>query len=158
MINEDPAPKIGFLDRALPAFTLAPMPGTDAGFSDQDLAGQVTLVNVFSSWCSSCREEHPILLELAAENRVPIFGVDWKDSPGAGKLYLEQSGNPFFATGDDPGGKLGDELTVTGVPETYVVDGRGRIRYRHLGPMTRDLWQATILPLIEELEAEGPKT
>ncbi len=145
----------GRLDRPLPEFTLSPMAGTDAGFSSADLNGQVVLVNVFASWCSACRQEHGKLLDLAQTQDVPIYGVNWRDSKGAGKLYLTRSGNPYVATGDDSAGRLGANLNVTGVPETYVVDAKGRIRYRHIGPITDKIWADVLHPLLSELEAES---
>ncbi len=142
----------GMLDRALPDFSLSPMAGTKAGFASSDLSGKVALINVFASWCSSCRQEHPKLLELAAQTPVPIYGVNWKDSKGAGKLYLTRAGNPYVATGDDSAGLLGKDLNVTGVPETYLIDTKGRMRYRHLGPITDTVWTEIFAPMIAELE------
>lgn len=143
----------GAMDRPLPEFSLAPMPGTDLGFASSDLLGRVVLINVFASWCSSCRSEHPKLLQLAKTADVPIYGVNWKDSKGAGKLFLNKAGNPYIATGDDSMGMLGSALNVTGVPETYIVDAQGRLRYRHLGPITDQIWAEVLLPLISNLEA-----
>ena len=142
----------GLLDRPLPEFDLAPMAGTETGFSAEDLGGKVTLINVFAAWCSSCRQEHPMLLELAASQDVPIFGVDWKDAKGAGKVYLTRNGNPYVATGDDSAGSFGDLLNVTGVPETYLVDAEGRLRYRHLGPITPQIWAEIFEPLLKDLD------
>lgn len=143
----------GLLDRPLPEFSLAPMAGTDVGFGTQDLRGEVGLINVFASWCSSCRQEHATLLDLAATQTVPIYGVNWKDAKGAGKLYLQRSGNPYVATGDDSAGLLGNKLNVTGVPETYIVDADGRMRYRHLGPITPEIWENIFLPLLKDLDS-----
>lgn len=143
----------GLLDRSLPDFSLSPIAGTNAGFASTDLSGKVALVNVFASWCSSCRQEHPKLLELAANSSVPIYGVNWKDAKGAGKLYLSRAGNPYVATGDDSSGLLGQQLNVTGVPETYLIDAKGRMRYRHLGPITDAVWSDILSPMITELEA-----
>ena len=145
----------GRLDRPLPGFDLSPMAGTKAGFSSQDFGGQVVLLNVFASWCASCRQEHGKLLDLAQTEQVPIYGVNWKDAKGAGKLFLQRAGNPYVATGDDNAGALGAKLNVTGVPETYVVDRKGQLRYRHLGPITEKIWADVLHPLLSELEAES---
>lgn len=142
---------LGYLDRPFPDFVLQPMIGTDTGFSRRDLSGEVTMVNVFASWCAACKKEHPYLMELAATTDVPIYGLNWKDRKGGGKFFLTRTGNPYLAVGDDSSGILGDQLNVTGVPETYVVDGAGRIRYRHIGPITGKIWEQTLWPLISKL-------
>jgi len=142
----------GYLDRALPLFNQPPLPGMKRGLSQDDLLGKVTLVNVFSSWCGACKAEHPFLMQLADQNEVSLYGIDWKDRPGAGKAFLDQYGNPYLGTGDDAVGVLGAKLGVTGVPETYLVDGLGRIRYRHIGPMTEEVWSEVIKPQIAQLE------
>lgn len=151
--EEADAIRPGALDRPMPEFSLAPMAGTEAGFASTDLQGRVVLINVFAAWCSSCRAEHPKLLELAQSGEVPIYGVNWKDAKGAGKLFLSRSGDPYVGTGDDSMGMLGEQLNVTGVPETYVVDAQGRLRYRHLGPITDQIWADILQPLISELES-----
>lgn len=147
--------RVGYLDRPLPVFDQPPMTGRSEGFTSADLDGQVSLVNFFASWCSVCRVEHPVLLDLAATQDVPLYGLNWKDARGAGKLYLTRSGDPYTATADDSAGMLGDALGVTGVPETYVVDTKGRLRYRHIGPITPEIWEDTIQPLIAQLEEEA---
>lgn len=143
---------LGYLDRPLPEFNQPPISGTDVGFASADLAGQVTLVNVFASWCSACRQEHPFLMGLSDREQVPLYGLNWKDAPGAGKLFLLKSGNPYNATASDSSGRLGNQLNVTGVPETYVVDAQGRIRYRHLGPLNDEVWAKVLRPLIDRLK------
>lgn len=147
--------KPGMMDRALPEFALLPLAGTEMGFASADLHGQVALINVFAAWCSACRQEHPKLMELSSSSPVPIYGVNWKDAKGAGKLMLTRAGNPYVATGEDSEGVLGAELNVTGVPETYIVDAKGRLRYRHLGPITDKIWADILLPMITDLEAES---
>lgn len=146
---------VGQIDRRLPEFDLPPMPGTKAGFSSADLKGRVVMINVFASWCTVCRQEHPKLLELARSQDVPIYGVNWKDARGAGTLFLKRSGNPYVATGDDAAADLGAQLDVTGVPETYIVDAVGRIRYRHLGSITDEVWTDVLQPLLTRLETES---
>jgi len=148
-----PTSAAGYLDRPLPEFEQGPLPGYDHGLASREIAGKVSVINVFASWCSSCRAEHPDLMRIAGASDVPFYGVNWKDRPGAGKLYLERFGNPYHATGDDASGALGNRLGVTGVPETYVVDATGRIRYRHIGPLNETVWAEIMQPLIAELEA-----
>lgn len=143
---------LGLLDRPLPALAPSPIPGTEASFSSGDFTGRVVLLNVFASWCPSCRSEHSFLMQLAQSGDVPIYGLNWKDTPGAGKLFLTRDGNPYAATGEDRDGSLGALLGVTGVPETYVISNEGRILYRHLGPITNQIWQDTLRPLIARLE------
>jgi cytochrome c biogenesis protein CcmG/thiol:disulfide interchange protein DsbE len=145
----------GYLDRPLPDFNLTPMVGTDTGLSHQDLEAHVSMINVFASWCGACKREHPYLMELATTTDVPIYGVNWKDRKGGGKLFLTRAGNPYRSIGDDSLGVLGDQLNVTGVPETYIIDGFGKIRYRHIGPITKLVWQETLLPLISTLRGQS---
>jgi cytochrome c biogenesis protein CcmG/thiol:disulfide interchange protein DsbE len=145
---------MGYLDRPLPRFEQPPMAGTEAGFKSGDLAGQVTLLNFFAAWCSACRQEHPFLVTLSERGEVPIYGLNWKDARGAGKLFLSKNGNPYSATASDAAGEIGNLLNVTGVPETYVVDAHGRLRYRHLGPLTEEVWAEVLQPLIERLKEE----
>lgn len=143
----------GYLDRPMPQFAQPPIVGTKKGLSTDDLDGKVTLVNVFASWCASCRAEHPKLMQLTNEKGVYLYGINWKDRPGAGKVFLDQFGNPYKRTGDDSNGKLGTKLGVTGVPETFLIDTQGRIRYRHIGPINDKVWHDILKPLIEQLEA-----
>ena len=153
MMSDAPVVGAGAIDRPLPEVDLPPLPGrSDDGLNGDDIAGKVVVLNVFASWCAACREEHPLLLDLATRPDVPpILGVNWRDDPGAGELYLRRHGNPYLAAGDDRAGTLGRELNVTGVPETYVIDAEGRMRYRHIGPVTDRVWNETLAPLIAEL-------
>ena len=123
--------------------------------SNADLSeGQVTLVNVFASWCQGCRVEHPTLMRLAREKTVPLYGINWKDKPGDGARWLKAHQSPYSRVGDDGSGRLGIDLGVTGVPETFVVDKTGRIRYRHAGPVTEEVWQEVFVPLLAELRVK----
>lgn len=150
--SQDGVEPVGAIDHPMPAFTLPPLPGTTAGLSSADLQGQVAIVNVWAAWCVSCRQEHPLLVSLAPTSPAPIFGIDIRDQPGAGKLYLAQHGNPFAGTGDDRDGRVGRAFGITGVPETFVVDASGQLRYRHIGPLTPDVWRDVILPLVTQLK------
>jgi cytochrome c biogenesis protein CcmG, thiol:disulfide interchange protein DsbE len=139
------------IDKEVPAFDLQPLEGAGVpGFSSEDLRGEVSLVNVFASWCVPCRVEHPVLMRLAEEG-VPIYGINYKDPPDQAKAWLAELGNPFEKIGADRNGRVGIEWGVYGVPETFVVDAKGRIRHRHVGPIqARDLEQ-TLLPILAEL-------
>ena len=154
LMSEAPAVGAGVIDRPLPVVDLPALPGrADDGLQPADFAGEVVVLNVFASWCAACREEHPYLMDLAANPDVPpMMGVNWRDDPGAGELYLRRYGNPYRAAGYDRAGALGRELNVTGVPETYVIDAEGRMRYRHIGPVTEKVWTETLAPLIAELK------
>lgn len=154
-LNRDPAsiPSV-LINREMPKFSLAPLPSRSRGFSHSDLGGKVTLVNIFASWCGVCVIEHPTLMRLSRENVVPIYGVDWNDSPSEGRAWLEKNGDPYVLTGSDENGRLAIDLGVTGAPETFVVDKNGRIRYKHVGAITSDVWQTKLAPFIARLEAE----
>lgn len=141
------------IDRPLPEFSLPAVPGFQEGLSSEDLQGQVTLLNVFASWCVSCHVEHPLLMELAARREVPIYGLNWKEKGlNDGKDWLERFGNPYGRIGDDRNGRVAIDLGVTGAPETFVIDRQGRVRFKVIGPITERYWKETLEPLIEELE------
>ncbi|WP_304069934.1 DsbE family thiol:disulfide interchange protein [Maricaulis maris] len=140
------------IDRPLPAFDLAGIADGDPGLSNTDLLGQVSLLNVFGSWCPPCAIEHPMLMQISRSGRVPIYGVDWRDEPGAGAAWLARHGNPYSRVGDDAQGRLAIDLGITGAPETFLVDADGRVRHHHVGIITEDVWRNTLLPMIEELE------
>ena len=139
------------IDRPAPQFSLPPIAGRDRGFSSEDLKGEVSMVNIFGSWCATCEIEHPVLMEMAREGVAPIYGLNWKDRPGQGARWLREHKNPYIAVGDDPTGRAGIEMGVTGVPETFVIDRDGRIRYRHAGPVTEDVWREIFTPLMASL-------
>ncbi len=144
------------IDKPVPEFDLAPIQGRDdKGFSSKDLLGQVSLVNIFGSWCIACKIEHPFLLILKERNAIPIHGVDWREkTPEAGPKWLKRHGDPYTLVGDDPESKAAIAFGVTGAPETFVVDKKGVIRYKHIGPMNLDVWRGTILPIVEELRRQ----
>jgi cytochrome c biogenesis protein CcmG/thiol:disulfide interchange protein DsbE len=139
------------LDQPVPTFELPPIAGRDGrGFSSADLEGQVSLVNVFASWCVPCRIEHPLLMALA-EDGVAIYGIDYKDPADKAAGWLAELGDPYRAIGADQHGRVAIDWGVYGVPETFVIDREGRIRHRHVGPLQpRDIEQ-TIRPLLTEL-------
>ena len=139
------------IDEPAPQFDLPPLPGLQRGFSTADLRGHVSLVNAFASWCVPCREEHPVLNALAGSKRVPIYGIDYKDKEEAASAWLSELGNPYTSIGADSG-RVGIDWGVYGVPETFIVDRTGRIRYKHVGPLTEDDVARKILPLVAKLE------
>lgn len=154
-LKKDPSvlPSV-LIGKPAPDFALGPVRAGDVGFARSDIAGKVVLINVFGSWCSACRLEHPMLMELAAQ-KVPIYGVDWKDAPADGAGSLLENGDPYVRVGDDESGRLGLDLGVSGAPETFVVDKTGRIRFKQVGPITPEIWSNDIAPLIARLEAGG---
>jgi cytochrome c biogenesis protein CcmG/thiol:disulfide interchange protein DsbE len=142
------------IDKPLPAFDLPTFPDDTKRITQAHLKGRVTLLNIFASWCITCRAEHPVLLKLAKERRIAIFGLAWKDKPEELKIWLEELGNPYTAIADDRAGRTAIDLGVTGAPETYVVDKAGRIRYKQVGAVDEYTWTNTIEPLVKQLEAE----
>lgn len=145
------------IDKPLPAFDLADprAPGDPArALASTDFTGEPMLLNVFGSWCVACRIEHPVLLRLSREG-VIIHGLDWKDPDGAGAAWLAELGDPYQRVGEDQSGRVAIDLGVTGAPETFVVDARGRVRYRHVGPITDAVWRETLQPMMAQLRAEG---
>ena len=143
------------LDKPAPEFSLKPIEGYTEGFSTEDLRGEVSLVNIFGSWCVACRIEHPLLMQLAEKGEIPIYGIDWKDKPGAGTAWLQRYGDPYTKVGDDASGRVSIEFGVTGAPETFIIDKAGRIRYKQIGPITPQIWQEDLLPVVEELRSES---
>jgi cytochrome c biogenesis protein CcmG, thiol:disulfide interchange protein DsbE len=142
------------IDKPLPAFSLPSVRPGAPGLEHTEFRGEPKLLNVFGSWCAACRIEHPFLMRLRAQG-VPIHGLDWKDQPGEGAAWLDQFGDPYIRTGDDASGRTGIDLGVTGAPETFVVDGRGKVRYRHVGPITPQIWTDKIEPLMKKLRQES---
>jgi cytochrome c biogenesis protein CcmG, thiol:disulfide interchange protein DsbE len=140
------------IDRPAPQFDL-PGLGGKPGLATADLAGRVVLVNFFASWCAPCRIEHPLLMRLAAEGRVVLYGIDYKDKPEDATRLLAQFGDPYRGIGIDREGRIAIDFGVYGVPETYVVDQAGRIRYRQVGPITPEDYEAKLLPLLKQLGA-----
>ena len=147
--REVPSPLIG---KAAPPFVLAQLHEPAKTLGPADLKGQVWLLNVWASWCVSCREEHPLLVELGKAKLVPIVGLNYKDESAAGKRWLAQYGDPYNASVVDRDGRVGIDWGVYGVPETFVVDKAGTIRYKQIGPITAEALEKKILPLIRELQ------
>ena len=141
------------IDKPVPQFELPLLEGTDLpGLSTADLkTGEVTLVNIFAAWCLPCRAEHPLLMELAEDPSIRLVGIDYRDDPEAGLKWLQELGNPYRRIGVDARGRAAIEWGSSGVPETFVIDRTGRVRYQHIGPIHQSQLDQTILPLLEEL-------
>ena len=147
-----PSPLIG---KPVPEFELGPVQGRTLGLSSEDLKGEVTLVNVFASWCVACRDEHPLFLALVREGVITIHGLNYKDTPADADAWLDALGDPYTRIGADLDGRVGLDWGVYGVPETFVVDGNGHIAYKHIGPVTPRVLDEIILPLVRGLRAGG---
>lgn len=138
------------IDQPLPAFARPGIRPGDPGLASTELRGQPKLLNVFASWCIACKVEHPMLMRLKAEG-VPLYGLSWKDKPEASARMLAESGDPYLRIASDASGRVGIDLGVTGAPETFVIDAEGRVRYRHVGPITPKVWEETLGPMMETL-------
>jgi len=147
--REVPSPLIG---KPAPGFSLAVLHEPDKLAQPKDMLGKVWLLNVWATWCGACRGEHPLLMELAGKGVVPIYGLDYKDNSMQALMWLRQFGNPYQVTAFDADGRVGIDYGVYGVPETYVIDRQGIIRYKQIGPVTRELLDSKILPLVKELQ------
>ncbi|MEE8271696.1 MAG: DsbE family thiol:disulfide interchange protein [Alphaproteobacteria bacterium] len=139
------------IDRPAPEFALPALPGDPAGLALADLRGEVVLVNFFASWCVPCLAEHPLLTRLSREQGIRLYGVNYKDEADDARSWLDRHGNPYDRIGADRDGRVAIDWGVYGVPETFVVDAAGRIRFRHAGPLTPAQVETVLLPLIEAL-------
>lgn len=144
-----PSPLIG---KPAPAFKLQQLHEPERILESKDNLGKVWLLNVWASWCASCRDEHPLLVQLAKSGVVPIYGLNYKDKRDLAIQWLDQLGNPYTKSVMDSEGRVGIEYGVYGVPETYVIDKTGVIQYKQIGPVTIDVLEKTILPLVKELQ------
>lgn len=143
-----PSPLIG---KPVPEFNLPPVKGRTLGLASADLKGEPSLVNVFASWCTACREEHPLLMGLKEKGVVPIHGLNYKDRPEDAERWLNELGDSYTRTGADIDGRVAIEWGVYGVPETFVVDREGRIAYKHIGALSERVLEEKILPLVSKL-------
>ncbi len=140
------------INKPAPEFDLPPLRDGGPGLAKKDLGGEVKLINVFASWCLPCRIEHPLLMRFAEKNIAPLYGLNYKDKKKDALAWLDELGDPYARIGSDLSGRAGIEWGVYGVPETYIIGRDGRIRYRHVGPISARAFKQTILPLIEELK------
>ncbi len=150
--REVPSPLI---NKPAPHFELPQLHAPEKTFSEKDMLGKVWMLNVWASWCASCRVEHPVLVELDKSGVVPLYGLNYKDQRDDGVAWLQRFGNPYQLSAYDIDGRVGIDYGVYGVPETYVIDKRGVIRYKHIGVLTRDIVQQKVLPLVSELNRDG---
>lgn len=144
-----PSPLIG---KPAPAFVAPILGEADKMFSSADMKGKVWLLNTWASWCAACRDEHPLLVEMLAHD-IPLYGLAYKDTDEASLQMLEELGNPYILSATDADGRIGIDYGVYGVPETYVIDKEGIIRYKQIGPITPDSLRNIILPLLKALQA-----
>jgi cytochrome c biogenesis protein CcmG/thiol:disulfide interchange protein DsbE len=152
-LNRDPSRVPSTLiGKPVPEFSQPPVKERALGLSTADLKGDVSLVNVFASWCVACREEHPLLMRMKEQQLVPIHGLNYKDKPDDAAQWLDTMGDPYIRTGADIDGRVAIDWGVYGVPETYVIDRQGHIAFKQIGPITPDALEKTILPLIEKLQ------
>ncbi len=146
--REVPSPLIG---KPAPGFSLPLLHDADKNFSPKELQGKVWLFNVWASWCVSCREEHPLLVEFARTGTVPVVGLNYKDKREDGQRWLARFGNPYLLSAFDADGRVGINYGVYGVPETYLIDKQGVIRFKQIGPITPEVLEKKIVPLAKEL-------
>lgn len=149
--REIPSPLIG---KPTPAFDLETLESPALRITPGLFKGQVSLVNVWASWCTSCRQEHPVLMALSQDRGIPIYGLNYKDKRETGLQWLRQHGNPYRKTAFDPEGRTGIDWGVYGVPETFVIDKKGIIRHKKTGPLTPAVVDRELMPLIQALQME----
>ncbi len=143
------------VDKAAPTFTLPRLDDPATRIGPDDLRGRVWLLNVWASWCVSCRVEHPILVELARRGDIAIVGLNYKDEQAAAREWLQRYGDPYLMSVVDADGRVGIDWGVYGVPETFVIDKRGTIRFKHIGPVDQSIVEEQLIPLVRELEQEA---
>jgi cytochrome c biogenesis protein CcmG/thiol:disulfide interchange protein DsbE len=148
--REVPSPLIG---KAAPHFELPLLHAPDKRFTQKDMLGSVWVLNVWASWCPPCLQEHPIVTDLA--KTVSVIGLNYKDAREDALPWLKRNGDPYKLSVYDANGRIAVDYGVYGVPETYVIDQRGVIRYKHIGPLTPDVAQKKLQPLLQELRSRG---
>jgi cytochrome c biogenesis protein CcmG/thiol:disulfide interchange protein DsbE len=146
--REVPSPLI---NKPAPAFALPALTNPARMLRKEDMLGQVWMLNVWASWCGACREEHPVLIEFARRQVVPLYGLNYKDERAAGLTLLNRTGNPYVESLFDHDGKVGMDYGVYGVPETFIIDRAGVIRYKHVGPITPNVLANKIEPMLRQL-------
>jgi len=148
-----PSPLIG---KSAPTFELPGLGAPDQPVTDADLRGQVSLLNVWATWCVGCRREHDVLLSISAMGDVPIYGLNWKDDQTAALRWLEELGNPYVATGFDGDGRVAIDWGVYGAPETFLVAADGTVLYKHIAPLTMQVWRDEFMPRIAAARSNSP--
>lgn len=150
--REVPSPLI---NKPAPAFALTLLDQPDVSLKRDDMLGKVWMLNVFASWCVACREEHPLLVAFARQKLLPIYGLNYKDERAAGMKWLDTFGNPYEAALYDRDGRVGIDYGVYGVPESFVIDAKGVIRYKQIGPFTLEAIETRLIPLVRQLQKEA---
>lgn len=143
------------IDRQVPKFELPPIEGRQVGLASADLRGQVSIVNVWASWCVPCRVEMPLLIELSRSTAVPIFGINYKDDADHALRFLSDFGDPYEQVGADKSGRVSIDWGVYGLPETFIIDADGRIAHKHVGPFDREVLEEKLLPIVRRLQNES---
>ncbi len=141
------------IDRPLPPFKLPGIEAGGPGLANTAFQGEPALLNVFASWCAACPQEHPVLTRISGEG-FAVYGIAWKDKPQDTRDWIARFGNPYRAIAADEAGHTAIDLGITGVPESFVVDRKGRVRFKQIGPISPEIWEATIKPLMLKLRAE----
>lgn len=142
------------LDKPAPAFAVPKLLTPEETITEKVFIGKVSLFNAWASWCNSCRYEHPLLMQLATQTDIPIYGLNYKDERSDARRRLQREGNPYAANAFDNKGLVGIEWGLTGTPETFVIDQQGIVRYKHTGPLTAEVIKEVIFPLIDKLEQQ----
>lgn len=145
-----PSPLVG---KAAPEFTLPRLDDPELSLSRGDLLGKVSLVNIWGTWCSGCRQEHEALMEIARDGGVPIYGLNWKDDLDLAREWLVKLGNPYAAVGVDQDGRVAIDWGVYGAPETFLIGPDGTVLYKHIAPITLQIWQEQFVPRIAAVQA-----
>ena len=142
----------GLVDHALPDFHLPDLMDPEMFYNKSQITGKISIMNVWATWCSPCAQEHPFLVQLAKSNDIPIYGLNYHDERENAIKWLQEKGNPYHAVLFDPNGQTGIDFGIIGVPETFIIDEHGVIRYRFQGILTEAVWQEKLLPMIESLK------
>jgi len=149
--NELPS---ALIDKPAPTFRLPQLKQPDKTFSAEDMRGKVWMLNVWASWCVACRDEHPYMFEYQKSGAVPIYGLNYKDRPEDALGWLSELGDPYLLSAVDLDGRVAIDYGVYGAPETYIIDKKGTIRLKHVGPVMPDVWEKKILPMVQELNRQ----
>ena len=152
--HEVPSP---FINKPAPDFKLQKLENMSEQFSNKDMLGKVWLLNVWASWCVACRQEHPVLIQMSRQREVPIYGLNYKDAPSDARQWLKQHGDPYELNAVDYKGNVGIDYGVYGVPETFIIDKRGIIRHKVIGPITPEILGDCVMPLVKILGQEDPQ-
>lgn len=142
------------INQHAPEFKLPTVSTVTETVSSEDFKGKVSLLNVWASWCVSCRQEHPLLMQLAKQNTVSLYGLNWKDELPAAQAWLQRNGNPYLASAFDSTGRTGIDYGVTGTPETFIIDKQGVVRHKHIGPISVQQFNEELWPMIQKLQKE----